>query len=296
MKSKFTKVLFFLSLATAIICGGIFIFNQISQKNSEKALNDAIASQPQISSDLEESTEDDDYPEEDVKIEVIETEDELQITIGESESTGETLPKKPTGGKNGPVDFDYWQNINPDVYAYLKINGTGQEFPVLRNLSDNDYYLRKDINKNYYVGGSLYTQFVYNSDTFTDACTIIYGHHMPNGTMFGKLEDMSMGLNLTDSSDNKNYFYIYTPSKTFKYKIACAGVFGSDHILYYHDFNNEDSFNSFFTELYNYGVGERNCPESTKPEFGTKLLILDTCYKKDYNYRYIVVGALVSEE
>ncbi len=195
-----------------------------------------------------------------------------------------------------PIDFEYLWETNTDIYAWLDITGTKQEYPVLQNSEDNDYYLHRDIYHKYTTAGALYTQFVYNDKEFDDACTIIYGHDMANGSMFGKLEPFTKGLDLDDEDDEKNYFTIYTPTKILKYRIASAGVFSNKSILYYYDFDKEDEFNAFFDDFTNFSYGSRNISETITPQYGDKLVILLTCHKRNNNYRYITIGVLVEEQ
>ena len=43
-----------------------------------------------------------------------------------------------------PVDFQALFDVNPDVYAWIKIPGTNIDYPVLQREGDNAYYLNHD--------------------------------------------------------------------------------------------------------------------------------------------------------
>ncbi len=265
------KVIFWISVVVALAAIGVLVFRLVTNYRGANALEEAIKNQP-VSQTAENPSSGTNDPE------------TKTATVFDNEAFQTT------------VDFSYWRSINPDVYAYISILGTDQGYPILQNEEDNDYYLRRDLKKEYYVGGSLYTQFVYNGKEFDDPCTIIYGHHMPNGTMFGQLETMTTGRDLTDENDLANYFVVNTPNARKIYRIVAAGTFNDNHVLYYYDFTQKADFKSFFDELASYDYGVHNVPAELRPELGTKLTILSTCFQNDYNYRYLVVGALVSEE
>jgi len=204
-------------------------------------------------------------------------------------------PTEPPEPVEIPIDFDYLRQINPDIYSWWQFDCTGQGYPVLQNEKDTDYYLHRDIYGNYSNAGALYTQGNHNGRDYTDPCTIIYGHDMMSGRMFGYLEPYTLQLDLDDAEDENNYFMIYTPEKALKYRISCAGVYSNAHILYFHDFSVEEDFDAFFDEFYGFSYGGRNCSESFRPQFGDNLCILLTCHKLNNQYRYLTIGVLVEE-
>ena len=88
-----------------------------------------------------------------------------------------------------PIDFEAIQAENPDVCAWIQIPGIDTiDYPILRSSADMDdnYYLNHDIHKNQAFAGAIYIQKLNHKD-FSDSNTLIYGHDMLNGTMFGKL-------------------------------------------------------------------------------------------------------------
>ncbi|WP_228065170.1 class B sortase, partial [Streptococcus cuniculi] len=64
---------------------------------------------------------------------------------------------------------------NPDVYAWLQVDGTKIDYPVAQHPRDDSYYLSHDVDgaETYY--GAIFTELV-NTKTFEDPITIIYGH------------------------------------------------------------------------------------------------------------------------
>lgn len=80
------------------------------------------------------------------------------------------------------VDLSY---INKDYRGWLDVDGTNIHYPIVQS-SNNEFYLNKDMDKNYLESGSIFLD--YQNDKFNDCNTVLYGHSMRNGTMFGQLK------------------------------------------------------------------------------------------------------------
>ena len=194
-----------------------------------------------------------------------------------------------------PVDFPYLQGINPDIYAWLVMPMSGQEYPVLQNSEDSRTYLRRDIYGEYAAGGSLFTEALHNTRSFDDPCTVIFGHNMLSGAMFGSLERCMQELNLNDASDEKNYLTVYTPGGIRKYRILCAGPYSDDSILFHHSFSRPGEADSFVDEMKNYPVDGFVCCSNRVPADDDSLLMLSTCYRLTTRNRYVVVAVLTEK-
>ena len=105
------------------------------------------------------------------------------------------------------VDFDALRAENADVVGWIYCEGTPIDYPVVQ-CADNDYYLHHTVEKKKNFSGSIFME-TKNSSQFTDSHTIIYGHNMKNGSMFGKLKRIRQ-LEMTEE-DYK--FWILTPGK-----------------------------------------------------------------------------------
>ena len=80
--------------------------------------------------------------------------------------------------------FSQLMRINPDTVAWLTMDGTHIDHPVVRS-ADNFDYLDRSFEGKYYAGGTL---FMDKGDRDPgDPYCIIHGHHMAGGAMFGDL-------------------------------------------------------------------------------------------------------------
>ncbi len=76
--------------------------------------------------------------------------------------------------------------INPDVCAWITIDKTGIDYPVVQG-EDNAVYLNHDVYGEYSLSGSIFLDYK-NSRDFSDCYSLLYGHHMSQGKMFGDLD------------------------------------------------------------------------------------------------------------
>ncbi|MDO5725623.1 MAG: class B sortase [Tissierellia bacterium] len=77
-----------------------------------------------------------------------------------------------------------FKEINDSVKCILTIPNTNIEYPVLQS-NDNEFYLRRNINCEYDINGSIY--FDYECDITDSANLIVYGHNMRSTRMFSDL-------------------------------------------------------------------------------------------------------------
>ena len=80
------------------------------------------------------------------------------------------------------IDWDYLKSVNEDIVAWIEIEGTNINYPILK---DKDlYYLKHSYDKKYNSNGAIFTT---NIAPFEENETIVYGHNMKNGSMFSNL-------------------------------------------------------------------------------------------------------------
>ncbi|MEE0955006.1 MAG: class B sortase [Eubacterium sp.] len=71
--------------------------------------------------------------------------------------------------------------------AWLTIDETTIDYPVMQGAT-NEEYLNKDPEGNYSLSGSIFLDYRNHAD-FSDDYSLVYGHHMAGGAMFGALDD-----------------------------------------------------------------------------------------------------------
>ena len=191
-----------------------------------------------------------------------------------------------------------------DVYAWIDIpefktalgTSTDLSYPVAQHPSDRGFYLNRDLDGNNSKTGTLFTEAVVEGKTINgkdlnDPVTVIYGHNMANRTMFGGLQTF---LSKMDFSQ-QHLVYMYQKDRRVTYQIVGGVQYDLSHIIYYHDFSNEEVFNSFFDQLWKETDGTTNLDRANKPVAGDKVLILSVCKNGDDNHRYLVVCKMIED-
>ncbi len=191
------------------------------------------------------------------------------------------------------IDFEEQWEINPDICGWICMPQTLVDCPVLRNGSSDDphdaYYLDTTVGGERGLPGSIYMEPC-NSPEFTDFNTVIYGHNMKNGTMFGemdKLEDEAF-------FEAHEFIYIVTPDKVRVYRVYGWVNYDDRHIMASYDFSEEEQCRAFLDSLSEDGTESRFREEMEVTE-EDRLLTLSTCVKGQEDRRFLVEAVLTEE-
>lgn len=201
----------------------------------------------------------------------------------------ETIITKKPASYNCPEKLEKAIKNNPDVYAWLNIPNTNIDYPVVQNSENDSYYLRRDLNGQYSSSGSILSEHAYNGRDFNDPVTVLYGHCMKSGAMFGNLQNYYSSEN---GPENYKLIEIYLPDKKLEYEVFAAVPYDTRHILYNYDFSNPRVFTSFFKSILSIRSFNANIINAEKPNSEDKVLILSTCLKGDGTKRYLVMAKL----
>lgn len=190
-----------------------------------------------------------------------------------------------------PIDFDALTAINSDIYAWLEIDDTNISYPVVQS-TDDTYYLNHNSDGNYSANGSIFSESAYNEKGFTDPVTVLYGHHMSSGAMFGKLQ-----MYFTDSDYFTEHptFDVYTPGAHLVYGVFAAVPYPGAHILHYNDFTDPGEFAAFFESIMNTRDLNARFNEDYAPQEGDHVLILSTCLTGNNTRRFLVMATLLAD-
>lgn len=191
-----------------------------------------------------------------------------------------------------PIYFKTAQTDNKDICGWIQVPGIDViDYPILQSdaETDDNFYLDHDSNGNYRDYGSIYIQKLNHND-FSDPNTLIYGHDMLNGSMFGELRKFRD----KEFFDSHREIYIYTPGHILKYEIVSAFVYDNRHIMNSFNFSDADERQEFFDTCVNPTSFTKNVIEGAKLESDDKIITLSTC-TGDPSQRYLVVGRLVSD-
>ena len=113
------------------------------------------------------------------------------------------------------IDFVKLKQKNSDAIAWIKVNGTDIDFPVVKG-TDNSYYLTHNFDKEKNKAGWIFADYRNKFDG-TDKNIIIYGHNMKNGSMFASLKDVIKEE--WYNNENNKYIALITENENCKYQV-----------------------------------------------------------------------------
>lgn len=219
-------------------------------------------------------TEDLDALEDDEAIEHISGRDVTKIVENGREITVPTM--------RNPIDFTELQQVNEDIVGWLRIRALDISYPVVQG-EDNDFYLHRTFGKEDNFAGCLFINCD-NKRDLTDQNTIVYGHNMKNGSMFGKLKKFRE----EETFEKSKYFWMFTPDLIYQYRIFSATVVNKTG-LSYQTFYTDDEFEEWMKYAFENSEVDNSDIEVEKSD---RVMTLSTCTGDDAT-RFVVMGKLV---
>ena len=189
------------------------------------------------------------------------------------------------------IDFAELQEINPDIYAWIRIPDTQIDYPVLQREENDTYYLRHNSSGRYAFAGSIYTEEA-NSRDFKDPMTVLYGHNMRDGSMFQNLHFFEDETFFAEHPE----FFIYLPGYRLTYEIFAAYRFDDTHLLGAFDFSKKKGRRAYIREVFAGISMGQNTREDVKVTAKDKLVTLSTCTSDQADGRYLVQAVLRKKE
>lgn len=172
-------------------------------------------------------------------------------------------------------DYASLKQMNKDVCAWINIPEVAY-YPVMYS-GDNEKYLHLDADgQSYRFAGCLFADE--STEGLFDDASLIYGHHMLDGSMFAGLRKFQNEAFFQKSSVitvyDGQYFYIYKPFTVF---VAP----GDSFMLQTRGFLNEKQREEYFR-----GMAEKSIcsmEPSLEPDYSRQMLFLYTC---EYGYSF----------
>ena len=182
-------------------------------------------------------------------------------------------------GFTGDIDFDALRAINPDVVGWLYYEDTPVNYPVVQG-TDNDKYLNTMFDGTWGSFGTLFVDCVTEAP-FKQFNTIVYGHHMKDGSMLAalsKLKDPSW------CGDHPR-FELVTPDGKYHLEIWAFLNQPSDSNIYVTNINDSGAQSEYI------GLAENLADYVTSVSVapGDRLVLLSTCAYEYDEARYIAV-------
>jgi len=183
------------------------------------------------------------------------------------------------------INFDTLKTISTSATSWLYCPDTLIDYPVMI-ADDYNYYLHHLPDGTQNANGSLFIDFNCAPD-FSDPITIIYGHNMRSGSMFGSLK----GYKDQKYFDEHPFMYLYTEHGNYRIELLYGSVIGAgqwrERAFMYKE--NVDA-------LIAYSAHNTTFRSSAVYDKGDRVIAMSTCSYEFEEARFVVIGVLRGDE
>jgi len=155
--------------------------------------------------------------------------------------------------------------INPDYVCWIRIDGTGIDYPVVRG-TDNNKYIYTSFNGEPNLAGTLFMDFRNEGDLLNSYVgealphILIYGHNLERGGMFSHLRRF---LDERFMEENQ-IITLVVHGQTVEYRIFSARLTDINDPAYFLNFSEQRAFSRFADRI-------------DAPLHATQIITLSTC-------------------
>ena len=184
------------------------------------------------------------------------------------------------------VNYGNLMSINSDFKGWLDIPGTNVSYPIVHTAVDNDTYLHTTFEKKANSAGSIFVD-CRSDPTFTQPVTVIYGHHMKDGSMFNNV------VKFMDKAfwEEHKEVHIYTREGIMIYDVFSAYTASIEDECYVFGYIDQSAYNSWI----NNAVSKSNYNTGITPSVDSRSIILSTCVSggpETEDSRHVLIATL----
>lgn len=254
------------------IFAGLFIYSMINivRWNIDKRNNDKLTQEYQEESDITEVGDNN-------NTEIIKPKEEIKIDDPYWDYIKMDMID---------VDFKKLKKKNNDIVAWVQVNGTNINYPVVQ-AKNNSYYLNHSIDKSYNEAGWVFMD--YRNKSTNGKNTILYGHSRTDTTMFGSLVNIVKSSWIKDK--NNRVIKMATEDELTLWQVFSVYTIKVTDDYIQTKFSNDKEYLKFLKMLknrseYNFGVSLDETDQ---------IVTLSTCYGSS-NYRVVMHAKLIKRE
>ena len=297
-KAKSSRRLGLIFVGLAVVLIGIYATVEVKEVMETRRLA-KIQEEVKSAQDTNDSQKNGNINNENDDIDSVENSDSANVSSNTSEAheITEDLITSPWDTNYAPEDREILPELadlyaeNPDLVGILEVVGTDINYPVVQTISDPEYYLRRDFYGKESTSGTLFVD--YRCDIVNPTTnTIIYGHNMRSGTMFGGLKRYLK----QDYYQSHKSIIFKTLYEEQEYEIVGVGLsavgYDDDENYKYYDFINAvtgSELQEFLNNIQSLSVYDETIDISATD----KILTLSTCNSYTEDGRMFVVAKRV---
>lgn len=179
------------------------------------------------------------------------------------------------------VDFDALLKENGDIRAWIYCPDTVINYPIVQ-AENNEYYLHRLLDGQTNRAGTIFIDCRCAAD-MSGTNTIIYGHNMKNGTMFGTLDEYKQA----EYYAQRPYIYLLTPHADYKLELIAGSVVDAAAPIFAAVGSGADAYSEIAAL-----AAEQAYPNAPTISAADKFVTLSTCTYEYDNARYIIIAKL----
>ncbi|MCI8777776.1 MAG: class B sortase [Bacilli bacterium] len=184
------------------------------------------------------------------------------------------------------VDFNSLIAKNNDTVAWIALNGTNINYPVVQ-ASDNDYYLYHAYDHSDNQAGWVFMDYRNDPIEFSKN-TVIYGHGMNNNTIFGTLRYITE--NWWYNNPDNHIVKLSTPSENTLWQVFSVYTIPEETYYIQTDFTDNNIYKEFLSKLQARSIYNFNASVNEND----KIITLSSCYNNDL--RVVLHAKLIKRE
>lgn len=278
-KSKLRDILIIILFLILLYCIGSlgYRFYQYYQGTSTYHEAEALVDLPDFS-EMEVKAEDSQIKTSEFSNPTTDT-DSASLSVSESASAPD-----PYADALKNMDFTELRKVNSDILGWIVIPNTVVSYPLVQ-AADNDFYLYRTWKKSDSIVGSIFMDALCSPD-LSDFHTLVYGHNMNNGSMFGTLKKFKT----FEYWQTHPYFMISTDAGVYTYKIFSAFEANLTDPVFMVKINRDDEKQA----LIDCAVTKSAIAAGIVPTTEDQIVTLSTCTGRGHETRWIVLGILES--
>jgi sortase B len=179
------------------------------------------------------------------------------------------------------LNIEALKEINDEVIGWIMIPDSEVSYPLIQG-ADNSYYLERTWKKEKSAVGSIFLECQVSKD-LSDFNTIIYGHKMRNGSMFGSLEQYKEETYWREHPR----VYIVSGQEVHRYEIYAVYEAGVRDLTYHLKIEDPEKKEEFIR----FGKEHSVIDTGIEPTARDRIITLSTCTGRGYRTRWVVQAA-----
>jgi len=179
---------------------------------------------------------------------------------------------------------------NEDAFAWITVDGTSIDGPVLQSWEEDDYYASHNEQKQSDSNGAMYIEMA-NMANMCDFNTVIHGSGGENG-VFAELINFAN----PDFFDAHEEFVIYLPDNKLTYEIWAVFERDNTSLIREYDFTYQEGCRQFLDDVYGDKVMGKRIRGGWGDANENMFMVTLTIDNPDSDKQLVVIGALIEDE